>query len=174
MSFREKFRIFTSPNSGRKTEGTDEANHATTSKDENSKKTSLKDKVLGTLSPESMRKRNNILSTSVSIEGATPNPSKTPLQISPMKKKSSSPTLGSSPNNTSNLVKRSKIENDGREYHSNDNPDKTKPSDDVFVIDSEPIPCGIPLSPSIQFMDESVESTSKFNSTSGNEMTNSN
>ena len=174
MSFREKFRIFTSPNSGRKTDGTDEANHATTSKDENSKKTSLKDKVLGTLSPESMRKRNNILSTSVSTEGATQNPTKSLHQISPMKKKSSSPTLGTSPNNTSNLVKRSKIESDESEYHNNDNADTTKPIDDVFAIDSEPIPCGIPLSPSIQFMDESVESTSKFNSTSGNELMNNN
>ena len=93
--------------------------------------------------------------------------SKTMHQISPMKKKSSSPTLGTSPNNTSNLVKRSKIESDEVAYLENNVADKTTTSDEVFEVESEPIPCGIPLSPSIQFMDESVESTSKFDSNHG-------
>ena len=175
MSFREKFRIFTSPNSGRKTEGNEcnESHQNNTGKDENTKKTSIKDKVLGTLSPESMRKRNNILVNSISTDDGTQQASKTHTQISPMKKKSSSPTLGTSPNNTSNLVKRSKIERDENDYITNHVTDKTETCDDVFEAQKEVVPCGIPLSPSIQFMDESVESTSKFNPSSGKNYFNS-
>ena len=169
MSFREKFRIFTSPNSGRKTEGDDgnDTQQSNTAKDDSNKKTSIKDKVLETLSPESMRKRNNMLGNTTSTGDGIQYQSKTMHQVSPMKKKSSSPTLGTSPNNTSNLVKRSKIESDEGGYHGNNVADKTATSDEVFEVESEPIPCGIPLSPSIQFMDESVESTSKFDSNHG-------
>ena len=114
-----------------------------------------------------MRKRNNILGNTVSTNDGIQYQSKTMHQVSPMKKKSSSPTLGTSPNNTSNLVKRSKIENDEGGYLENNVVDKNTSSDEVFEAESEPKPCGIPLSPSIQFMDESVESTSKFDTNHG-------
>ena len=162
MSFREKFRIFTSPNSGRKTESAD-------GNEEAGKRISIKDKVLGTLSPESLRKRNNILGAAALAQ--TENQPKTIecKQVSPMKKKSSSPTLGTSPNSTAVLVKRSKIEHDDEDImvEPSDNLESPIPFDEGLEVKCDPVPCGIPLSPSIQFMDESTESTSKINPNSG-------
>ena len=171
MSFREKFRIFTSPNSGRKTESNDcsEAQQNNASNEEPSKKTSIKKRVLGTLSPESLRKRNSILfSTNPASSEGQKQQTTSHNQVSPMKKKSSSPALGTSPNNTVILVKRSKIEsNENTNDDLNDIIDSFNPRDDVFEVQSDPVPGGIPLSPSIQFMDESTESTSKYISDSG-------
>ena len=167
MSFREKFRIFTSPNSGRKSEGIEgaETQQCSAVKEDVGKKSSIKDKVFGTLSPESLRKRNNILSKPTTAKQDTQQQIPSNVTVSPMKKKSSSPTLGTSPNNTTLLVKRSKIENSDQHSDKHENP--SIPNEDVFEVQSDPIPCGIPLSPSIQFMDESTESTSRFNTNPG-------
>ena len=59
MSFREKFKRFTSPNSGRKTEHVDGNDGL---ENNGSKKPTMKEKVFGTLSPESLRKCNQIAS----------------------------------------------------------------------------------------------------------------
>ena len=167
MSFREKFRIFTSPNSGRKSEGIEgaETQQCSAVKEDVGKKSSIKDKVFGTLSPESLRKRNNILGKPTTAQQDTPQQIPIDVTVSPMKKKSSSPTLGTSPNNTTLLVKRSKIESS--DQHSAIHESPSIPNEDLFTAQSDPTPCGIPLSPSIQFMDESTESTSRFNTNPG-------
>ena len=174
MSFREKFKIFTSPNSGRKTETAEgnETQQCTNGKSESSsiiasKKSSIKDKVLGTLSPESLRKRNNILGTTHLPQCENQQQLTVNTQMSPMKKKSSSFSPGTSPNNTTNLVKRSKIENAYEGNKESDKNDSSFPCNDAYGAQNDHVPCGIPLSPSIQFMDESTESTSKCIANSG-------
>ena len=115
LSFREKFKRFTSPTSHRKTD------HSET----------FKDKLVGALSPESLRKRSEMLLAEKSARSK-------PIEVSPTKKKKSNFSPGSSPK--TNLVKRSKIE-----------------------TDEETTALTLPLSPSIKFMDESTDSTTKLN-----------
>ncbi len=127
MSFREKLKRFTSPTQPRKFDSSDSED---LNKTENK---SLRERIVCALSPESLRKRDNQQINSES---------------SPKKKKPSFSPLGTSPNNTSQLVKRSKIEPDQNDQN---------------------LTASIPLSPSINFIDasmtESFESTSKFPTT---------
>ena len=126
MSFREKFKKFTSPTQNRKElEFESSSEH---SEDAEAKKTepmTLRERIVCALSPQSLRKNN--------------------AESSPKKKKAGfSP--GTSPSNTSQLVKRSKIE---------DEPKKV-----------ETQPQALTLSPSINFIDasmtESFESSNKM------------
>ena len=120
MSFREKFKRFTSPTSGRKNDDR-----------------SIKEKIVGALSPESLRRRSEMLLAEKAAK---------PVDVSPSKKKKASPS--SSPNNlTVSLVKRSKIE------------DREEENLKTSIM--------MPLSPSIKFMDESTGSTAKLNEDTG-------
>ena len=136
ISFREKFKRFTSPTPNRK-----ELHHdlsVSGSGDQSSsdggrgndtpptKKTekSLREKIVCALSPESLRKRDS------------------KLEVASPKKKKSSFSPGTSPNNTSQLIKRSKIE---------DEEDEEVPLEDKEIVRQE-----IPLSPSINFIDASM------------------
>ena len=89
----------------------------------------LRERIVCALSPESLRKRDN--------------------QESSPKKKKSNFSPGTSPNNTSQLIKRSKIEED----------------EDDCVLEEKEIKPPLPLSPSINFIDasmtESFESVTK-------------
>ena len=103
-------------------------------KNTNKTEKTLRERIVCALSPESLRKRDNQVD----------------LAASPKKKKSNfSP--GTSPNNTSQLVKRSKIEED----------------EDDCVLEEKEIKPSMPLSPSINFIDasmtESFESVTKPN-----------
>merc|ERR1719412_1590790 len=100
----------------------------------------LRERIVCALSPESLRKRDN------------------QTESSPKKKKSSfSP--GTSPNNTSQLVKRSKIEEEVKA-------EVAEVTEVKEAKDDEPPPA-LPLSPSINFIDasmtESFESVTKNN-----------
>ena len=147
ISFREKFKRFTSPTPNRK-----ELHHdpSVSVSDQSSsdggrgndtpptKKTekSLREKIVCALSPESLRKRDS------------------KLEVASPKKKKSSFSPGTSPNNTSQLIKRSKIE---------DEEDEEVPLEDKEIAG---VRQEIPLSPSINFIDasmtESFESASKI------------
>ena len=103
-------------------------------KNTNKTEKTLRERIVCALSPESLRKRDN-----------------QDLVASPKKKKSNfSP--GTSPNNTSQLVKRSKIEED---------------AEVDCVLEEKEIKPSMPLSPSINFIDasmtESFESVTKPN-----------
>ena len=91
----------------------------------------LRERIVCALSPESLRKRDN--------------------QESSPKKKKSNFSPGTSPNNTSQLIKRSKIEEDEVDC----------------VLEEKEIKQPLPLSPSINFIDasmtESFESVTKPN-----------
>ena len=160
MSFREKFKRFTSPTPVRQRRDSDADGHSETEtscigigvggKSESVKRTpsSIREKLVCALSPESLRRRH----THASVDSHPPTtlaaPTPTAIDVSPKKKKSSfSP--GTSP--STNLVKRSKIEDESRE--------------DVVVNVAADAPApvtavGLQASPSIKFMDSSMtEST---------------
>merc|ERR1719357_2241717 len=146
MSFREKLKRFTSPNSNRKT-GASETGPLGGS-------TTLKDKLVGALSPESLRKRSEVLLA----EKAAKSDRDTSVVVSPSKKKKStfSPSGSPSSNTSDGLkVKRSKIADEG---------DLEKKEGEGLQADP---PLMIPLSPSIKFMDESTDSTTKINTIGG-------
>ena len=152
MSFREKFKRFTSPTQNRKeisgnnceTESSSESGRGDTPprelKSQNSCQKShaqhsvtrtegmtLRERIACALSPESLRKRDN------------------PNESSPKKKKSSfSP--GTSPNNTSQLIKRSKIEQEMTSEVNNE----------VTEAEIAEKTLAMPLSPSINFIDASM------------------
>merc|ERR1719414_801357 len=143
MSFREKFKRFTSPTSNRKvvesTVGDESSSDGSGRGDTpprelkssagNKTEKTLRERIVCALSPESLRKRDN--------------------QESSPKKKKSNFSPGTSPNNTSQLIKRSKIEED----------------EDDCVLEEKEIKPPLPLSPSINFIDasmtESFESVTK-------------
>ena len=158
MSFREKFKRFTSPTPVRQRRDSDAEGHSETEtscigRSEPVKRTpsSIRDKLVCALSPESLRRRH----THVSVDSHPPTttatlaaPAPATVDVSPKKKKSSfSP--GTSP--STNLVKRSKIEDDSNVEAV------------VHAVNDAPAPIasvGIQASPSIKFMDSSMtEST---------------
>ena len=108
---------------------------------------------VGALSPESLRKRSEVLLA----EKAAKSDRETSVVVSPSKKKKStfSPSGSPSSNTSSNglKVKRSKIADEG---------DLEKKEG----LQADP-PLMIPLSPSIKFMDESTDSTTKINTIGG-------
>ena len=136
MSFREKFKRFTSPTPNRKhladhmscDESSSDGRGDTPPREPKTEK-SLREKIVCALSPESLRKRVD------NQESSSP------------KKKKSSFSPGTSPSCTSQLIKRSKIEDNAEE-------------DDVPLETKE---IQIPLSPSINFIDASM--TESFEST---------
>ena len=109
---------------------------------------------VGALSPESLRKRSEVLLA----EKAAKSDRETSVVVSPSKKKKStfSPSGSPSSNTSSNglKVKRSKIADEG---------DLEKKGEG---LQADP-PLMIPLSPSIKFMDESTDSTTKINTIGG-------
>lgn len=115
MSFREKFKRFTSPTQNRKTES------PVAQSNENEPKT-LREKIVGALSPENRRKN-----SASSKEG--------------------SPAAKKKANSASPVAKRSKVKGPGEE----DGPPKAVPEDD-----SPGKAHGLPLSPSINFIDASM------------------
>ena len=151
MSFREKFKRFTSPTQNRKEINSQNHGDESSSSSDmhessrplneiNKTEMSLRERIACALSPESLRKRDN------------------QSESSPKKKKSSfSP--GTSPNNTSQLTKRSKIEENNS---SSEEECQQKPQQEAECH----VTSTLPLSPSINFIDasmtESYESTSKF------------
>ena len=148
MSFREKFKRFTSPTPNRKhmndhhmscDESSSDNGRGDTPPREPKTEKSLREKIVCALSPESLRKRSD-------------------QESSPKKKKLSSFSPGTSPSCTSQLIKRSKIEDE-----EPDVPLETK----EIVVKNE-----IPLSPSINFIDasmtESFESGARLNNGPGN------
>ena len=154
MSFREKFKRFTSPTQNRRelstnceTESSSEGGRGDTPPRElknagchahHNVKTegmTLRERIACALSPESLRK----------TRGDNQNES------SPKKKKSSfSP--GTSPNNTSQLIKRSKIEQETAS--SSTEADKNVASTSEAEIPEKTL--AMPLSPSINFIDASM------------------
>jgi hypothetical protein len=144
ISFREKFKRFTSPTPNRKDltgldTGGESSSDGGRSGDtppvlKKAEKT-LREKIACALSPESLRKRDTS-----KLDQASP------------KKKKSSFSPGTSPNNTSQLIKRSKIEDEEDE--------------DVPLEDKEIRP-EIPLSPSINFIDASMTESFESAKTKG-------
>jgi hypothetical protein len=142
MSFREKFKRFTSPTPvrqrGDSEDGQSEPETSSIIRSEQFKRapSSIREKLVCALSPESLRRRYTADSalTVNDCQSAA-------VDVSPKKKKSSfSP--GTSP--SANLVKRSKIEDDTLEVSTN-------------VVQNS---AGIQISPSIKFIDSSMhEST---------------
>ncbi len=155
MSFREKFKRFTSPTPNRKsglsvTSGSDKDGSSDSGdtppsdpKNEKNKKMALRDKIVGALSPESLRRNSSSEAKS------------------PKKKKKSSFSPGTSPSNTSQLIKRSMIEDVNNE--------STKQVNNESKRDSESPAPAIPLSPSINFIDASM--TESFESVTANKTT---
>ena len=157
MSFREKFKRFTSPTQNRKeinsgeTESSSEGGRGDTPprelksqnyhKNASSSKTegmTLRERIACALSPESLRKRDN----------------HTQNESSPKKKKSSfSP--GTSPNNTSQLIKRSKISQE-IEHHEMTSSEVTKEAVQAAEVAGNGKTLVMPLSPSINFIDASM------------------
>ena len=155
MSFREKFKRFTSPTQNRKeinsgeTESSSEGGRGDTPprelksqnyhKNASSSKTegmTLRERIACALSPESLRKRDN----------------HTQNESSPKKKKSSfSP--GTSPNNTSQLIKRSKI---SQEIEHEMTSEVTKEAVEAAEVAGNGKTLAMPLSPSINFIDASM------------------
>ena len=110
---------------------------------------------VGALSPESLRKRSEVL---LAEKAAKSSDRETSVVVSPSKKKKSTFSPSGSPSsNTSNglKVKRSKIADEG---------DLEKKEGEGLQADP---PLMIPLSPSIKFMDESTDSTTKINTIGG-------
>ena len=95
----------------------------------------LREKIACALSPESLRKRDTS-----KLDQASP------------KKKKSSFSPGTSPNNTSQLIKRSKIEDD----------------DEEVPLEDKEIRPEIPLSPSINFIDASMTESFESAKAKGN------
>ena len=157
MSFREKFKRFTSPTQNRKeinsgeTESSSEGGRGDTPprelksqnyhKNASSSKTegmTLRERIACALSPESLRKRDN----------------NNQNESSPKKKKSSfSP--GTSPNNTSQLIKRSKISQE-IEPHDMTSSEVTKEAVEAAEVAGNGKTLAMPLSPSINFIDASM------------------
>ena len=157
MSFREKFKRFTSPTQNRKeinsgeTESSSEGGRGDTPprelksqnyhKNASSSKTegmTLRERIACALSPESLRKRDNHNQN----------------ESSPKKKKSSfSP--GTSPNNTSQLIKRSKISQE-IEHHEMTSSEVTKEAVEAAEVAGNGKTLAMPLSPSINFIDASM------------------
>ena len=157
MSFREKFKRFTSPTQNRKeinsgeTESSSEGGRGDTPprelksqnyhKNASSSKTegmTLRERIACALSPESLRKRDNHNQN----------------ESSPKKKKSSfSP--GTSPNNTSQLIKRSKISQE-IEHHDMTSSEVTKEAVEAAEVAGNGKTLAMPLSPSINFIDASM------------------
>jgi hypothetical protein len=153
MSFREKFKRFTSPTPNRKNtletglgdESSSDGGRGDTPPREpkNNNKSephkSLREKLVCALSPESLRKRDSSAHLETTTTTTT---TSNKFEASPKKKKSSfSP--GTSPNNTSQLVKRSKIGDDTQ-------------NDEDTVLEEKAIKQELPLSPSINFIDASM------------------
>ena len=156
MSFREKFKRFTSPTQNRKeinsgeTESSSEGGRGDTPprelksqnyhKNASSSKTegmTLRERIACALSPESLRKRDNHNQN----------------ESSPKKKKSSfSP--GTSPNNTSQLIKRSKISQEIE--HEMNSSEVTKEAVEAAEVAGNGKTLAMPLSPSINFIDASM------------------
>lgn len=146
ISFREKFKRFTSPTPNRKDlTGLDTSTGGESSSDggrsgdtppvlKKAEKT-LREKIACALSPESLRKRDTS-----KLDQASP------------KKKKSSFSPGTSPNNTSQLIKRSKIEDD----------------DEEVPLEDKEIRPEIPLSPSINFIDASMTESFESAKAKGN------
>ena len=144
ISFREKFKRFTSPTPNRKDltgldTGGESSSDGGRSGDtppvlKKAEKT-LREKIACALSPESLRKRDT-----------------SKLDLASPKKKKSSFSPGTSPNNTSQLIKRSKIEDD----------------DEEVPLEDKEIRPEIPLSPSINFIDASMTESFESAKAKGN------
>ena len=158
MSFREKFKRFTSPTQNRKeinsgeTESSSEGGRGDTPprelksqnyhKNASSSKTegmTLRERIACALSPESLRKRDNHNQN----------------ESSPKKKKSSfSP--GTSPNNTSQLIKRSKISQEIDQQEMTEAEVTKEASVEAAEVAGNGKTLVMPLSPSINFIDASM------------------
>jgi len=157
MSFREKFKRFTSPTPTRMRGDSEEGQLSEPEtpsiiRSEQVKRTStsIRDKLVCALSPENLRRRHNVenvpADTHVAVVGGV---GVGVGDVSPKKKKSSfSP--GTSP--SANLVKRSKIEDDAVVVVVEQATNNT-----LTMATASP---GLPISPSIKFIDSSMhEST---------------
>ena len=108
---------------------------------------------VGALSPESLRKRSEMLLAEKAAKCGQLETGSGSQVVSPSKKKKSTFSPGGSPSSNpggSNGPKRSKIVQESEEEEK-----------------AATTPLTIPLSPSIKFMDESAESTTKLNIVEG-------